>query len=403
MFKEYTTVSGDTFSSISRALTGSERNASLIKQQNPHATSPLTPGTRLFIKTGDSAKKKYNSDGLDVRIDGTPLGVYDSFTCTRAIDGFGRAEFVVPNEISTRAILPLLTPLSVDIGYNGQAMFAGYIKTPRPQNDDSKKWLSIDAASWPNLLMGPAPISAFPMEFIKSDLEIIAGTLIAPYGIEWFFYSDFGPVFSKLKIKQDDNVLEFLSGLCKQRGLIIRDDQFGSVVFDTGEISGEPVLAIDGPNRPDVQVGPVIVNPSDYYSHITGVLKSKNKRKRKKKTIENPFYRGIMRQHEFEISDSDEGELETAVNTVAARMFASVFQLPITVPGWTDKNGDIIAPGGSVSVRSPKDYIEDYTELLIAGVTLNGSENYKSSTLTCVLPGVYAGRIPEVVPWTSAR
>ena len=39
------------------------------------------------------------------------------------------------------------------------------------------------------------------------------------------------------------------------------------------------------------------------------------------------------------------------------------------------------------------------TELLVSAVTLNAAPNMKTASLTCVLPGVYGGIIPESVPW----
>ena len=398
MPKSYTTKSGDTFSSISRALNGSEGQANTIKQANPHASSPLEPGTVLTIPSYDT-RKSFKPDGLDIKIDGTAIAAYDSFVISSAIDGFRKVEFSVPNEIQTRDVLKPLQPLAVDIGYNGNSIFSGFMEYPILSETENKKSITVSASSWPNLLLNPPPISTFPVKFVRTDLEIIAGTLIAPYGIQWFFYADYGPVFSKLKLKQSEKVLEFLSRLAKQRALIVRDDEFGSVIFDDGEGYGEPVLVIDGENRPDANVGPAVYSSSEYYSHITGQIKSKNKRRKKKLTIKNPHYTGITKEHRFEVSDIDEGELETAVNAAAARMFAGCFQVPITVPGWTDKNGDVIKAGNTVSIRSPKDYIDDYIELLISEVTLSINGNAKIASLTTVLPGVYAGKVPEVVPW----
>ena len=407
MFKTYVTQPGDTFSSISRAITGSERNAALIKSQNPQAVTPIIPGTSIMVKTGGKSDKGFSPFGLDVKIDGASYEVYDNFTCSMAIDGFSRSQFVMPNEKEIRDILPPLTPTAIDIGYNGNGMMSGYCETPTPENTDTRKELRVSVASWPNMLLSTPPTSSFPWEFVDMDLELITKNLLALYSLEYEFEGDKGPVFSKLSIKQSDKVFDFLSNLCKQRGLIMRDDEDGKVIFHTGDSSGglipiptQPVLEIDGENRPDVAVGPAVYDSTEYYSHVTGILKSKNKRKRKRLTVENPHYRGIMRPYEFEISDSDEGELETAVNTVAARMFASVFKLEITVPYWEDKNGDLLRPGGLVSARSTKDYIEDFTDLLISNVTLNVTGTQRIATLTTVLPGVYNGKIPERVPWT---
>ena len=399
MFKTYVTKPGDTFSSISRALTGSERNAALIKSQNPQAVTPLITGTTLMVKTGGDSKKGFSPFGLDVKIDGSSMEVYERFTCSMAIDGFSRAEFVLPNEKEIREMLPPLTPTAIDVGYNGDSVMSGYTETPTPENTDTRKELRVSVASWPNMLLSTAPTSSFPWEFVDMDLDLIARNLLALYNLEYEFEADKGPVFSKLKILQSEKVFDFLIKLCRQRGLIMRDGPDGVVVFHSGVSTGSPVLKIDGESRPDVSIGPAIFDSTEYYSHVTGILKSKNKRKRKRLTVENPHYRGIMRPYEFEISDSDEGELETAVNTVAARMFANVFKLPIVVPYWEGENKELLRPGGVVSVRSPKDYIEDYTDLLISNVTLSMTSNQRIATLTTVLPGVYNGRIPERVPW----
>lgn len=398
MPKTYISVTGDTFSSISRSQFGSEMQATIIKQANPQVTVPIPVGTNMVIPTSGTSKKNFKQFGLDVRIDGSSFEVYDSFICTMAIDGFGRVNFVVPNEIQTRAVLPLMTPLSVDIGYNGFSMFSGFVETPQPQENGNKSLL-IDSSSWPNLLSTPASVTAYPLEFKDSNLEVIANELVKPYDIECFFYSEPGPVFKKVSIKQGENVYEFLAKLAKQRGLIIRDDSYGSLIFDKGEISGSPVLNIDSESRPDVIVGPVVVSTSEYFSSVTGVLKGKNGRRRVGLTANNPHYVGILRPHRFEVSDCDDGELATAVESIAGRMFASCFKLPVTIPGWLDENGELIEPGKSIMVKSPKDYIEDFYELLIATVSFASDGKSKSTTMECVIPGVYSAIIPETVPW----
>lgn len=401
MPKNYTVKYGDTFSSISRSESGSEKYASVIAQANPQSSAPLKPGEVLTIPGGNT-KQSFKSFGLDVKIGGASVVVNDSFVFSSAIDGFRRVQFTLPNEKEVREICPMLEPTAVDVGYNGRQIFSGFTMKPDPEHSDMKKQLNIHADSWPNLLMQPPPITSFPLEFKKLTLDKIANALLGPYSLKFFFYSDPGPVFPKAEIKQSGPILEFLSGLCKQRALIIRDDEFGAVVFDDGSTIGEPVLKIDDEVRPDANIT-LTVNPDGWYSHITGILKGKNKRKSKKLTVKNPFYAGIMRPDEFEISDSDEGELETAVNSVTARMFASVFIVNVIVPFWTDENGNILQAGNSIEIRSPKNYIKEFTELLIDSVSLSnvssGETEVKTASLTCVVPGVYGGNMPESIPW----
>lgn len=402
MPKKFVAIGGETFSSVSKSTTGSEKNASLIRSANPGKAQPLSFGDVLTIPDVGNTGTSFKPYGLDIRIDGVPVTAYDSFTHSTSIDGFRRMQFNIPNEIQTRAITPPLTPLAVECGYNGIQIFGGYLENSQPENDDSKKWLSITCDSWPNLLNSTIPITAFPAVFEKSTLDIIAKSIMDPFSVEMLFYASPGPVFTKVAIEQSDNALDVLSGLAKQRAMVISDDEFGSAVFDSGEISGAPILEIDAEFRPDVSVSSQF-STENHFSHVTGILKSKHKRKSKMITVENMHYQGILKPHTFEVDKSDEGELETIVNSVAARMFGTVFSVEITIPGWTDRNGDIVKCGSSVKLRSPKDYIEEMYEFLIAGVTLNATENQKIATLTCVLPGVYAGGIPRSVPWLQGR
>jgi LysM repeat protein len=397
MTDTYITKPGDTFSSVSRASTGSERNAQLIRQANPHAVTPIVPGTVLKIPGGDS-KKGFKPFGLDIKIDGVSIQAYESFTHSMALDGFGRISFVVPNEKKTRELIPMLQPVAVDVGYNGVPKFSGYIETPVPSSDDKGKRIEVTASSWANMIASKMPITSFPIEFKECAMDVIAKTLIDPFMIEHFFYAEPGPVFKKITMEQSDSVLDLLSELCRQRAYVIRDDEFGSIVFDDGSISGAPIMRIDADTRPDIDVS-ISASVDDWYSHITGVLKSKRKRDRKKVVWENPFYRGILKNHEFEVSHIDEGELTTAVNSVAARMFGSVFELTVTIPGWTDKNGNAIKPGSSIEMKSETNYIPEMKEFLIAGVTNNGTPSSMTTTMTCVCPGSYAGVIPSEVPW----
>lgn len=401
MSNTYTVKTGDTFSSISRSKFGSEKKASVISQANPEASAPLIAGSVLTIP-GTSDQQVFKNSGLDIKVGGLSVTAAEGFVISSAIDGFRKVQFTLPNEMETREICPMLQPTAVDVGYNGRQIFSGYMPKPEPSHSDNKKQLNISADSWPNLLMQPPPATAFPLEFIKVGIDKIANALLEPYALEYFFYSDQGPVFPKAEIKQSGPVLDFLSGLCKQRARIIRDDEFGSVVFDNGALVGDSVLHVDDEARPDIDVS-IVVNPAEWYSHITGILKGKNKRKSKRITYRNDFYRGILRPHEFEITDSDEGELETALYSVAGRMFASVFKVTLIVPSWTDKNGDVFQVGRPMTVRSQKNYIKNFSEFLIDTVTLSntssGDNGVRTAVLTGVIPGSYGGNVPKEIPW----
>jgi prophage tail gpP-like protein len=398
MSKTYRTRSGDSFSSISRIEFGSESHASVIAQMNPGIGSPIPPGTTVQLPVTGKSNRGFKPTGLDLRVSDTSIQTIDSITGTASLTGFRKFGFTIPNEVSTRLICKQFASVDVDIGYNGFPMLSGYLGASQPVKGEERKELSVSAYSNPNVISSPMMIDSFPLEFEKSDLDVISKQLLAPYSVVHKFIGNKGPVFSKIRIKQKQNTFEFLSNLSKQRALVIGDDGDGRLIYNDGMGYGEPMLVIDSESRPDCSVA-VEYSPDDLFSHVTGILIGKKGRKRKKLTLTNPFYRGIIRPHEFEISESDEGELETAVRSVMARTFASAFRLTVTVPGWLDRFGNLIEPGVSISVRSPSDYIENFFDFLITDVTWSGTPSQKSTTMTGVIPGVFAGIVPEAVPW----
>jgi prophage tail gpP-like protein len=395
----YTAVLGDTFSSVARKTTGKDTEAAKIRSANPGVVDPIQAGTVLQIPNTTTTQTTFKADGLDLRVNEVAIGTLPNFSMSTAVDGFRKASFTVPNEIPMREVLPNLTPYGVNIGYNSTQIMTGYLETPTYQDDETSKSMTIDISSLPQVLADTSPsLSAFPMDFKDRDLQKIANYICQSYSLETSFYVDPGARFTKTDIKQYEKSLAYLSRLAIQRAMVIGDDAFGAVVFTDGASAGAPILEIDDEQRSDVTVLPKY-NTSKYYSSVTGILKSKTGRSRKEITVANPHYVGIIKPHRFEIKDSDEGELETAVNSVAARMFAEVFNVEITVPGWTDKNGELIEHGRPVKVRAPDKGIEDFVELDIRNATLNTDDSQQSATVNCVLPGVFAGVIPETVPW----
>lgn len=341
---------------------------------------------------------QFKSNGLDIMVGGRRVPAYDTFKMTASMDGFRKAEFITANEPQTRNILPQLAPLDVDIGYDSERFFTGYLETPKIQNGEDRKALDVSANSRPNLLNGSAPAGSFPIEFTGANLEVIGNRISSLYNLEALYYADPGAKFTRTSLKKSGNSLEFLSRLAKQRTQIITDDQFGSVIFSDGMSSGAPIMNIDADERPDVNVD-VQYNASKFYSSVTGVLKGKRGRNKKEFTINNNYYIGIEKPYEFEIEEADEGEIEEVTRCVYARMFADVFNVNVTVPGWRDKNRDLITPAKPIRVKAPDYYINEFIEVDIRTLTYNATDKIQYANLSCVLPGVFSGDVSEDLLW----
>jgi prophage tail gpP-like protein len=379
---------------------GADTYAAELARANPGIREPLIPGTIIRVPGNRQNKKGFLSSGLDVHVSGSRLMTVPSFTLSSRIDAIRKCTFTVPNEIQTRSIFRPLDPLDCAVGYNGGELMIGRVATAVPSVSGTAKELVVSAYSECARIEGsPPPLSAFPLEFRNMTFEQIAQHLGDVMGIDVTFDADSGPVFKLVSIERTQTVLDFLSGLAAQRGLVITDDAFGGLVVWKGTGLGGPVLDIDDTVRTDATVS-VVLNDDAYYSSVTGCLPTKAKaRPGKQFTVDNPFFTGIVRPYTYDVEDVDQGELATAVTSTAARMFAGVFTLTITLSEWVDKFGEVLTPNTLVRVKSPDNFIDDWTEFLIAGVDLENNAGSESAALECVLPSAFSGEMPEALPW----
>lgn len=395
----YRTKPGDTFASIGQSQVGLDTVASDIQRANPGVTEPLIPGTILTVPGLRKRDSSTFGEGLHIEVDGVEFQTVPNCTVGKRIDAIRKASFSVPNENVTRQILIPLFPHNCVIHFDRALLLTGYVNHTNPQKSGAAKQLDCSVHSACAIMENsPPPLSSFPMEFRNLNLEQIAKQIVEPMGIFLDVADDTGARFDRVNIEQEQTALSFLSNLCGQRNMVISDDEYGSCIVWRGAGVGAPVLRVDDSVQPDVDIS-VTFDGDRYFSSVTGVVPSKTRKPGQSFTVQNPFQSGIIRPHTYKIDESSVGELETAVNTAAARMFAQVFRVTIKLPGVRDDLGDVLDVNKIIEVRSPDNFINNFSEFIISGVEHNFTESEISSTIEAVLPGAYSGTIPGVLPW----
>lgn len=402
MSTTYNARGGESWNEVARNTTGNDLDAAKIARANPGVLTPIAAGTLLQIPgEGPSGITSATAAELEVRIDKTPVGTLDEFTFASSIDAIAQCSFTLPNEPETRALLQPLGSQEVTVDVLGQRVFTGRASSPIPQNSVDRRSLDVECYSTPGILERVSPpLSAFPLEFTNANLIAIAGDLCSYHSVVVDFQAHPGALFERVDIQPSEPVLTFLSGLASQRGPVITSDAFGRLVFWESVSPGKPVGEYEKGYAPAQNVLPQF-NEEQWYSSVTGKIPAKSKRGKKGEqfTVENPYATDLVRPYTFEVRDIDPGELETAVQTAAGRMFSEVFSVDLEMSTWFDGNGQLFRPNTTIRLKSPDDYIEDFYEFLISTVSLTKSAGAELATLTLVLPGAYSGEIPEVLPW----
>jgi prophage tail gpP-like protein len=396
----YKATGGESWSTVAMMTTGNDLDADKIRRANPSLSVPISPGAVVTIPdTASTASSRPGNPSIVVN--GIDIEVFDDFELVRAIDAIGKGTFTVPNEKENRRILkPLQFPITT-VSVNNELIFTGRCNSPLPSNNSNMKVLDVNMFSLPGIMevCGPA-IKAFPLEWKKQTLEQIADELCSKQGISTEFKSMSSEVFKRVDIQPGDSVLGFLADLAKQRGFVISDDKYGALVFQMGERTGAPVMSIKKDEMPCTSLT-VQIDDNQYYSSVTGYVTGRSHKDFRGKgyTVNNPYMTDIIRPYLTRFENIDEGELQTATETTAGRMFSEVFSVTVELCTWFDDFGNVFRPNSTIKIQSEEDYLEDPFEFLISQVDMRKTSNEMTCSLHCVLPGVFSGEIPEAMPW----
>lgn len=402
----FRTSGGESWNIIARQTTGNDLDADKIRRANPSVPDPIPAGTLLQIPQ-DNLEPDDNVEPAETKIvvAGQEFGTWDGLEIGRSVDAIGKASFTVPNEPETRAIFrPMSGPTTVISA--GPTLLTGRCESPAAQNTPNSKTLTMSVYSSPGILerYNP-PIEKFPMEWENGNLITIANDLCLPHGIYCDFRAAPGPVFKRVDIQPGGVVLQFLADLAQQRGPVISSTAHGSLLVWEGTQPGNPVARLEK-GQPGVDIK-MEIDETRYYSSVTGTVPARTKRNGSKikgsgakLTVRNPHANDEVRPYNVEFEDIDPGEIDTAVNALAGRIFSAIVSVPVEVATWLDDRGKIWEPNTTIMLKSPEDYIDDWYEFLIADVSLKEtSDGARSAALRCTIPGAYTGDIPEVLPW----
>lgn len=388
---------------------GFETAADNIARANAGVSEPLTPGTDVVIPDLPDAPQNLptqgaanNPDELALAIDGERFRFWDKLTITRTRDAMDAIVASSPFESNNPALRELFRPgkyrdLSVTIG--GTRLFAGTLVQPLPALTPESNTVSLSGYARPGVLKDcPMPAAAYPLEFNNQNLKQIAVTLCAPFGVAVAFEGDVGAVFERVALKPGKKVLEFLIELAKQRNRIISSTPNGALYFPDTQVRNAPRANLVQGQSPLQSVTPQI-DGENYYSHVTGIQPTAVGSKGGQYTVKNPHLTGVVRPFTFNLPDITGGDARAAVQAKAASMFGSAFSWSVDVATWRDSFGQLWEPGSEITMEAPGVFIFSRFTFEVRSAVLSAEGSERSATLELVIPGVFAGQIPEALPW----
>lgn len=407
----YVVKPGDTFERIARQAYGDDLKAYLIRDSNPGASEDLVVGETLVIPSDPAATSAATNafsgaavNEVALQIDGVRFRHWDSVTITRALDTVSVVEFTAPfdpNDATTRATFKPFKFQDVIIDVGGERLFNGTMMTPTPTVTSTARTLSVSCYGRPGVLGDcTAPASAFPKTaWDNANLLTIAKEAAAFLGIAVQFDADPGANFPREVLKPGEKVLDFLSSLAAQRNLVIGDTPDGKLLFPLVIESGSPRADFtEGEAGPMTEVSPQF-SPQEYYSHVTGIAPLILGLAGTQFTVKNAKLAEALRPVTFDSKDMIDSDVAASVNSKAGRMFASAISYDLTLSTWRDPSGRLWEPNTLVTLLAPGAFVYSRSTFLIRSVTLSKTGTSEQATMSLILPGTLAGKIPERLPW----
>jgi prophage tail gpP-like protein len=424
MSRSHSVKQGETLGSIAIQYFGTFEKWATIKSGNPQLLgrksaadgSPLIfPGDTLIIPVEPDPAPVINTatpvvmasdkkQDISIKIGGKTFTGFSSFRIIQPADSFDSFSIVAPFDDTNKDFREAFRPFTFKecaVYFNKKLIFNGRLLTPNPDVQPDSR--SVNLQGYP--LCGALndvnlPVTKYPPAYKGLKLSAIADDAAGAFGVSVSMKSSEGAAFKDVSYEPQDKVLQFLSGLAEQRGLLFTNDGDGNLIFYKPK-AGSSVATFKEGELPFVSCTPSF-DPQNFYSHITGFSKTENKAKSKHFTYVNKYLakRGILRPYSFVVDDAEEGDLEAAVKAKAGRMFADAVSYTLVVMGNVDANDCLYGKNICVSVQSPGAMIYRETKLMSRQTEVSRDDkDGEKTTFSLVLPGSYSGELPEAFPW----
>lgn len=393
-----------TIEQLSSLINGTPAQARQLREANPGATDTRD----LIIPTVPDAPQDMphempatSPDEVALLIDGVRYRYWSEMAINRAIDSIDTVDIKAPFTVDVpefRAAFRPFTyqPMSVTVG--GEALFSGTMVSVDPAITDTEKTVTVSAYAKCGVLGDVNPsASALPTEYNNLTIKEIATRLCEPFGVAVEFTADVGKAFERVACDPSRRILEFLTELAQQRGLIMSSSPTGNLVFGKPQ-DKPPVARLRQGESPVTGITPKF-SPQNYFSHITGLESAEAGKKGGQHTVRNPHVKAGVRPYNFSVTDADGSDVKTATEAKAGRMIGNMASYTVELCTWRDASGKLWTPGDSVTLTAPDALIYNEYTFIIRAVTLNRDSDSMTATLELAMFGAFSGEIPEALPW----
>jgi len=374
-------------------------------------------GDRLWIP---EYRNRYNNEKITadfdtqvtIMLNGKKLSGAMASTMSRAMNTIASGfAFDIPFNPNDRDMLDLLRPYTwykAELYVGGDLYITALAAKWSYSQSGESTIATIEARTMPGEMlecMGMRKTLSFDagMSLIKICQEVVK-----PYGIKCFSANgtggevtgstEGGDNFGRIEQDETETDADFLQRLASAKGFLIHPTAEGDMLICRANTGDSPSVALIQGQAPVKAVGSSFDGQKRFstwkgYVEESGIVS--------KPVIINDTTVPRARTFCFKASDSEEGNLSTAVKWRMAKSLNESASIPVSVEGWRNANGEMWAENMKVTLLAPGAFILRETEFIIESVSLTKDVNGgDQADLSLVLPGSYTTTMPkQPFPW----
>lgn len=191
---------------------------------------------------------------------------------------------------------------------------------------------------------------------------------------------------------ESKNVLSYLSELANQKGLILSHDVMGNFIVNAPYLGNDYLFEIGTKNGIKYREADCNYNGQGLHSQVEAVRQPDKNGGNMAYAIEyNPLVPIVFRPKVIEVTSGDDNTIrKAALNEVQTELKSIPLVITLDSPV---ANGRFIMPNHTIKVLERKCYLYKATKWFIEEVNYVKNSKEETCTITCVLPGVYGGKI----------
>ncbi len=358
-------------------------------------------------------------DQTAIFINGTRIEQFSGESILLTIDKVGGGfSFTVPFFPGTPKYRELFRPFryqDVQIYIGGNLILNGTVEKISPDLSDTANSVNVQGRSKTGVLVDCTFGKGENLEFANADLEEIANSVVAKFGLQTSFPDGAGATFEKAgPDSPTTKVFEFLQNLARQRGLLISQTVDGKLLFRRAKTTGVQVAELieghqgiiistadyDGTKRfSEYNVFGQEPGKNDNFAQLLASISKKPVVTESQSVDITDSSIFAIRPKSIKGNDTNQGNIEDVAKWALTSDIAAAVKIPIGYEGWLRPDGELWAENDLVLVQAPSLMVYKPYMLLITSVTFNSTPSAKTVSLGLTIPGAYSGVPPEVFPW----